>query len=89
MILVEPEKYEIVSPLEHVQENRVFLVKDCQLGDITSDDNHAYHRTNSNEKEYYVKLHENGCDVHILRRDERGYFYKKRPLLILYGIDTC
>ena len=79
MILVEPEKYEVPSPLKRVRENRVFLVKDCILGDITSDDNHAYHKTNSNEKEYYVKLHENGCDVHILHKDERGFYYKKRP----------
>ena len=78
MILVEPEKYEVPAPLQGIKKNKVYTVKGYDIKQIGCDNNGAYHKTNTNAKEYYVSVHENGCDVHILRGDSKGYFYKER-----------
>ena len=73
ILLVEPTKYEAMTPLKRVRENKVYTIKDCVLSDITCDDNEAYNKANKVKHDYYLVgvqavkwVHKDGC------------FYKKR-----------
>ena len=78
IIIVDPSKYEVSQPLKGVVQNNMYTVKGCVLHDITSDDNGAYRKPNNNKKSYYVSFKDEGCKANILRKDRKGYFYKKR-----------
>ena len=77
-IFLEPSRYERTTPPKQVKNNLLYTIKDCTLADITSDDNRAYHKTNTNVKKYYVSTDENACEAYILHEDESGHYYKTR-----------
>ena len=77
-ILVEPSKYEVASPPKQIKSNKMYTIKNVKLGDITSDDNRVYHKTNKNSRKYYVSFTENGCDAYTLHEESGKYFYKVR-----------
>lgn len=79
ILLVNPEKYEEVTPLKSVRRNKVYTIKNCRLENITCDDNGAYVNNNSNKKLYYVNICEGGdVDIKIVHKVDDHYVYKER-----------
>ena len=60
---VEPTKYEIMTPLKRVRENKVYTTIDCVLSGITRDDNGVYNGTNKVKHDYYVVVDEDGVQA--------------------------
>ena len=78
-LLAEPTKYEVMTPLKRVRENKVYTIRECVLSDITCDDYGAYNKTNKVEHDYYVVVNEDGVQVvKWVHKSKYGYFYKKR-----------
>ena len=81
ILLVEPTKYEVMTPLKRVRENKIYTIRDCVLSDITCDGNGAYNKRNKMKHDYYVVVDENGVQaVKWAHKSTNGYFYKKRVL---------
>ena len=59
----EPTKYEIITPLKRVRENKVYTTIDCVLGGITRDGNGVYNGTNKVKHDYYVVVDEDGVQA--------------------------
>ena len=99
-LLIVSTKYEVMTPLKRVRENKVYTIRDCVLSDITCDDNGAYNKTNKAKHDCYVFVDEDGVQaVEWVHRSEDGYFYKKRvprryidvvaPTKDVYTLDRC
>ena len=78
ILLVEPTKYEVMTPSKRVRENKVYTIRDCVLSDITCDDDGAYNKTNKVKHDYYVVDEDGVQAVKWVRKSKDGYFYKKR-----------
>ena len=77
-LLVEPTKYEVMTPLERVRENKVYTIRDCVLSDTTCDDNGGYSGTNIVKHDHHVVVEDSVKTVTWVHKSKDGYFYKKR-----------
>ena len=63
ILLVEPTKYEVITPFKRVTEKKVDTIRECVLSDITCDDNGAYNKTYKVKHDYYVVVDEDGVQA--------------------------